>query len=459
MALGDAYRKQTGGWHTAHVHNARQQEMWRERLTHIEARKQMTESARCVESDLRLQRRGRTFRKSTCRLKKTFGCTADAKHLWVAEGCRGVFHVPLQHSAGRKPWWMPEWQLVTCPGTPERKHGRVNCSIHRPPDASLILAGERLPQCRPMLPAHSGLRVVQARGQAVSFRMAVMGSDFVGQKMAAQGFWEIRHPDDLTTLAADWKDTLAGTLNAFRPRPDVIDGQRGLFIDIGTHVGFYSFLFAAHNYSVLAIEPMPRNRLAITATLCLNPHLGSRITLVPTAIGLRRATCVLRAFHEFDGNGELDCTANATCRDTRPADDYSDHPCARRICVCDTVTSMPLDEVLSAHVPDKRRYSTIVAKVDVEGHECQVLESGKDLFRRLHVDYLQMELLRPASQRCFRWQAAAHGYEIGAGLGHDNNTVMRRGTRRRGAGGGSDWRARTTAARLALTAAAEMVTQ
>ena len=99
-----------------------------------------------------------------------------------------------------------------------------------------------------------------------------------------------------------------------------------------------------------------------------------------------------------------------------------------RACACQRVRSAPLDALLQEHVPGahsaRRTYETVVAKVDVEGSECNVFESGQQLFTRLKADFVQVELLRPDVQECAHRQAGLHGYVIGTRRGHDNNTVL-----------------------------------
>lgn len=304
--------------------------------------------------------------------------------------------------------------------------------------------------CSALLFANPSLRLTKAKTQHGAFPMAVRHPDWASHKIRQAGFWEITSPDELTMLAyagsmSDKKDS-----GSFRPRPSDVDGARGLFVDIGAHVGFYSFLFASLNYTVLTLEPMPTNRDAIAATMCMNPRLAERITLVPTAIGLDNRQCMLRSLDRGDGNGELDCTAGAQCKDTRPG-----KPCTNRRlpCQCHVVEAAPLDSVLRRHLPARRRsFQTVVAKIDVEGSECAVLSSGQTLFTHYRADYVQLELLRPETQRCAHEEAERHGYAIGPHRGHDNNSESGGPNAGRGAGVGCRLQsARTTGAHFPLT--------
>ena len=196
-------------------------------------------------------------------------------------------------------------------------------------------------------------------------------------------------------------------------------------------IGFYSLVFARFGYDVIAIEPSSK-QAPLEATLCMHPILASRVTIVPTAVGISTTSgsCMWRSFRPGDGNGELDCTPNATCVDTRegkpcsPQVDKKNRTIARQ-CYCETVSSAPLDEVLAKHVPGERgTYNTIVAKLDLEGGECAALASGQSLFTRLKADFIQIEALRPDVWECMHKQAERHGYLIEPNRGHDNNTVL-----------------------------------
>jgi FkbM family methyltransferase len=59
------------------------------------------------------------------------------------------------------------------------------------------------------------------------------------------------------------------------PKEDV------LLMDIGANVGAHTMGVAAHGFSVLAFEPMHINVMSLRHTLCANPRLQERVTLIP----------------------------------------------------------------------------------------------------------------------------------------------------------------------------------
>mmetsp|Transcript_18233 Transcript_18233/g.43127 ORF Transcript_18233/g.43127 Transcript_18233/m.43127 type:complete len:204 (-) Transcript_18233:139-750(-) len=175
-------------------------------------------------------------------------------------------------------------------------------------------------------------------------------------------------------------------------------------------MGFYTMLFAHAGFSVIALEPLAHNRLAIEASLCLNPEVAARVRLVPVALGVPVAdsACVVESSTVSNrGNGVMRCGPGMACPRTRRK-------------VCESVRLRRLDDVLSELAPR----SINVVKIDVEGAECQALEGGQSLFTAYKPRLIQMELKMRQVVRCALEQATKHGYRFGTKRGHDNNAVM-----------------------------------
>ena len=233
-------------------------------------------------------------------------------------------------------------------------------------------------------------------------------TDYVGFVIRQKGYWEVREAHAVAQLAGH----------------EGLPAGGGHFIDVGAHAGWYSFLFAFHGYAVLAIEPSARNRLAMRATLCMNPLIAPRVTIVPHALGAERAPrrCALRTWNNADGNGVLDCDVDSTS----PCGTGARARCSGPACVCEPVTTSTLNRVIQTHLADgpSWRSSAVVAKLDVEGNECAVLRGGSLLFTKLKADYIQYEGLRANTTACMKRHAARYGYRIGTARGQDQNTVM-----------------------------------
>ncbi len=55
-----------------------------------------------------------------------------------------------------------------------------------------------------------------------------------------------------------------------------------IFMDVGANIGAHTVAAAAFGFSVLAFEPMHVNIMSLRHTLCANPELWDRVTLIPT---------------------------------------------------------------------------------------------------------------------------------------------------------------------------------
>lgn len=248
-----------------------------------------------------------------------------------------------------------------------------------------------------------GLIAVTVRSRDYTFRIAVyeaLDRDIVSAHVHREGSWEISAPQDIADLA------------------DVRLPHGGVFLDIGGNVGYYALLFAKYGYTVYSVEPMWQNRAAIEASLCLNPELRARVTVLPVALGVPRSrggtreTCIVRSFAPSNvGNGVLACGVGMRCPPARSDPGYA----------CEQVVLTTLDALLQMlDLP-----AVDVVKADVEGAECDVFSGGPSLFSRYRPKLLQVETLQQHVVECVHGLARQHGYRIGAHKSRfEQNTVL-----------------------------------
>jgi FkbM family methyltransferase len=233
-------------------------------------------------------------------------------------------------------------------------------------------------------------------------------NDPMSRNIRTRGFWEIQAPQELADLA----DT---TL----PPPD--DYPRYL-LDIGANIGFYTLLFAHFRWHVIAIEPMPSNLRALNISLCLNPRLARRVTIVPAALTVPEdagGMCIIRADNKRFGNGgigngKLNCGRN----------DFPEGPCvSNEQSRCEVVATRTLDSVLKEVQPPR----IDVVKVDVEGQECAAMASNgsAELYVHWRPQLIQWEGKQPEVDKCMRRHMKQLGYHIGNHFGNDRNTVAK----------------------------------
>jgi len=262
----------------------------------------------------------------------------------------------------------------------------INAALRGP--SALTLNATLAQPCQ--IPA--GMRQV---GTLAGFPMAVLGDDdIVSNHIAANGMWEIMSADEMVHASG-------GNLPA-----------AGTFLDVGAHIGYYTLLFAKKGYQVLAVEPMTRNRAALKASICLNPELQSRITIVPSAlvapneVGTR---CVVRSTNRVYGETIEPCAHGAKCFNVgngRLVCGAVIEPCAQGDPNCEEVPVNTLDAVLAASPPSNLQ----AAKFDVETYECKIFSGGQSLFRDYRPKFLRVETTWEKSQQCVAAEAQRHGY-------------------------------------------------
>jgi len=218
-------------------------------------------------------------------------------------------------------------------------------------------------------------------------QMVTLGSkDIVSDSIMRTGFWEVHSPE---SMAAKAHTTPAS--------------KKGVMLDIGANIGYYSLMFASRGYHVIAVEPMTRNRRALEASICLNPHLKSLITVVPAALtspGESEDTyCVIRStnYKINIGNGQMHCEGDPMYK-----------PCTAGDGNCETVPVKTLDTVLADLAPS----AIGTVKMDVEMHECAVLQGGASLFKKYRPKLLQIETEWGNASSCVQKAAETYGYHL-----------------------------------------------
>merc|ERR1719253_652739 len=211
----------------------------------------------------------------------------------------------------------------------------------------------------------SGGRWCTARSGGKTWQMAVYaGPDPVSNTICQTGFWEHGDPTNL----------------------GVPSGSNQL-LDIGANVGWYTFMFAQNGYNVLAVEPMTANRALINATMCKNPELSSKITVVAAALTDKvdkpGQKCSIFSANINLGDGLVACGDQQIAEMRNKAHNNAQIQHIER----EQVPLTTLDEVLAS----SSLKNIDVMKMDVERYECHVLGGASTLFTRFHPKGLMIE--------------------------------------------------------------------
>jgi FkbM family methyltransferase len=135
------------------------------------------------------------------------------------------------------------------------------------------------------------------------------------------------------------------------------------FIDIGANCGFYSFYFAMQNLEVLAFEPNSEAILKINNTLSKNKNLKDRIKIFPYGISDINSKMQMRSLVKH-GYAQTGGSTVATMGPYQK-NNLAIYKAEFRIG----------DEIL------KFQKNNIVIKIDVEGHELNVLKGIQNLLK------------------------------------------------------------------------------
>ena len=251
------------------------------------------------------------------------------------------------------------------------------------------------------------VKVTLHRDTNQSFDLVVFEEgDFLSREIQRKGYWEIRRVEELAALSPR-----GGPL----PPPSATSA----FYDVGANVGYYSFLFAAAGYSVVAFEPQLEPLAALwRASRCVNPAwLTQRIQLVPAALtnaieADRTTTCQLVGRVDARTRKYLHSIPQLVCASSSS---YECQPDLNVLCHSN-VSVTTLDQYWHDH-PDALPPS--ILKLDVEGHELQVLEGMTTYTPTL----IQFENKNRRLETALTTHLTTAGYTLGTRRGHDSNTV------------------------------------
>ena len=291
---------------------------------------------------------------------------------------------------------------------------------------------------RCVIPLGTTITTVKPNGSDEgSFRLVVHNDDFLSSQIVTKGFWEIRSLDEMAALSPGLTIPRSSIANATTSAKTgaITNITTTTFYDIGANVGYYSFLFAAAGYNVIAFEPERSNNALFRASMCLNTNISHRIKLYDYVISdMNSDDDTITKNCKFVGRvnsrtrkylysiPRLNCDTNYRCI---PDQDL----------ICQTnVTITTLDHFVNKMHTDVPLPHII--KLDVEGQELKVIESiftnnnvqvkgstSPQLKRRIEPILIQYENKDGRYEETISSILSINGYKIGTKRGHDYNTI------------------------------------
>ncbi|CAG9461003.1 unnamed protein product [Pedinophyceae sp. YPF-701] len=247
-------------------------------------------------------------------------------------------------------------------------------------------------------------RVVKHAFKHAHERMPKLGEVAVakmdGIKMAIYG----KHTDivsDAIRESGDWEANTWEILQSAMEEVERQEGERPTFVDIGAHIGWFSFRAIKAGYRVFSFEAMPTNLAALLETHCLNgPARLHRHTHAVYAVAASngKKDCKLVSHSSNVGDGILECDEN-----WKPADGYQAMP---------RMGMNTIDNLIKDELFNPSRLS--VVKMDVSGHEMFVMEGAHDWLasnRRPKVVFSEIWKLSGTTSKYIRLMIE-HGYEV-----------------------------------------------
>lgn len=213
------------------------------------------------------------------------------------------------------------------------------------------------------------------------YYMLVNGGYSIGSAYGARFLFDWRHSLDkkvaLELYEYEQISHFAKSLDAIKP---------DMFVDIGSHAALYSIILKTRfpHIEVHAFEPDRTNLCQLYANLFVN-KMQNRIQVHEHGLSNR------------DGKVTFDTSEETSSRGTRRISDGGNIE----------IQVKRLDDVLDA------KGRTVAIKIDVEGHECQVIEGAK-AFLAANKCFLQIEssqenlseLKRKLEELGYRWIAS-----------------------------------------------------
>lgn len=266
--------------------------------------------------------------------------------------------------------------------------------------------------CKAQIRVQAVSSSVGAATQHIEFAMACWsGGDTVCNTICHSGSWETDNVQGwLSPDAAE-----VGSEHKHRARPMAM-------LDIGANVGWYSMLFALSGWKVVAVEAHPLNAALLNTSICANPAVRDRVTLLNFGLQSRRPRgevdggCHAVSTDRNKGNMRLCCGSDFPSRcagfgsghGLRERSDevpkfirevrYTDHGQVRLTTLDDALNGLQPLAFDVVQVPPRsnppplhfesampnadvaRSTSVSRSKMDVEGYECEVVRGGRTIF-------------------------------------------------------------------------------
>ena len=205
------------------------------------------------------------------------------------------------------------------------------------------------------------IKNVKARLNNISFNMFVYkDNDVVSKFISQSGNWEDQPTNNIIKC-----------LDYYSKKKQLSKNDITI-LDIGANVGWYSFYFAKSGYELISFEVSHINDYILKKNYCLNREV--KMTIINKGIGLKEEQCLLHHPPWNEGNAIILCGDNNKISNTKES-------------LSETIEFTKL----CYFVPYLSKKNLAFIKIDVEGAEGKVINSGIELITKYHIPFLLVE--------------------------------------------------------------------
>ena len=166
-------------------------------------------------------------------------------------------------------------------------------------------------------------------------------------------------------------------LKFYSSKFNILNNKDIYMLDIGGNIGWYPSLLGRYGYTILSFEAFEKNNYVANKNYCfLNKE--SNVILIPQGLSSEVKICYYYNQRVNAGNGMVLCDKKTQINRTGPGKMFIKES---QINITTLNTFMPY--LSNKHIA--------LIKIDVEGHEFEVLEGGKDLITKYHVPFICLE--------------------------------------------------------------------
>ena len=165
-------------------------------------------------------------------------------------------------------------------------------------------------------------------------------------------------------------------LKFYGSKKNIVNNKDIFMLDIGGNVGWYPSLLGRYGYTILSFEAFEKNYYVSKKNYC---HLNkdSNVVIITKGLGSEQKTCQYFIHLHNEGNGMVKCDINS----------INTIGLKSKFIKESDVEITTLDSFMP-YLSDK---NIALMKLDVEGHELEILNGGKELITKYHVPFVVLE--------------------------------------------------------------------